>query len=299
MSGTVVMSLSDGNDIVWINEYEFEKKVFEEMNLYLESGALRRSGVFLMVDNNGENKVVFSVSQNGIERIMGKDGRDKSTEMRSALKDVFKILEARLLINDNPSIVLKNGKHTIFDCDKKSCVFIENEVIDREDGPAIVIDGVKKCYYENGERSRKDGPAVEFENGDKEWWSRGLLHREDGPAVEYGKSKRMWYRNGLLHREDGPAVDDQKNEEIWCLNGLRHRVNGPAKISFMNGLKKSESWYQNGKLHRYDGPAVITFNEDEKIEKEFFYMNGEPLSKFEFEEKRTLANDCDSDSFCP
>ena len=39
-----------------------------------------------------------------------------------------------------------------------------------------------KRYYVNEVLHRDDGPAVEWYNGSKEWYKNAKLHREDGPA---------------------------------------------------------------------------------------------------------------------
>lgn len=40
-------------------------------------------------------------------------------------------------------------------------------------------------HYRNDVLHREDGPAVEWFNVDKWWYIDGKLHREDGPAIEY------------------------------------------------------------------------------------------------------------------
>ena len=42
-----------------------------------------------------------------------------------------------------------------------------------------------KRYYVNNVLHREDGPAIEYASGTKEWYMNGKLHREDGPAIEY------------------------------------------------------------------------------------------------------------------
>ena len=52
-----------------------------------------------------------------------------------------------------------------------------------------------KTYYKNNLLHRENGPAVEYSNGDKEWWVDGRLHRMDGPALDYNEKSR-WFING-------------------------------------------------------------------------------------------------------
>ena len=75
-----------------------------------------------------------------------------------------------------------------------------------------------KCYYVNNVLHREDGPAVEYVDGDKFWYKNGKAHRENGPAVEYSNGDKIWYKNGILHREDGPAIECADGYKEWCLN---------------------------------------------------------------------------------
>jgi len=43
---------------------------------------------------------------------------------------------------------------------------------------------------------REDGPAVEYANGDKVWYINGQCHREDGPAIEWAYGGKEWHING-------------------------------------------------------------------------------------------------------
>ena len=53
-----------------------------------------------------------------------------------------------------------------------------------------------KFWLLNDLLHREDGPAVEYENGTKVWYLNGLEHREDGPAVEYPVGTKLWYLKG-------------------------------------------------------------------------------------------------------
>ncbi len=71
-------------------------------------------------------------------------------------------------------------------------------------------------YLENGLLDREDGPAVENNNGTKLWYLKGVMHRENGPAIEYSNGDREWYLNGKRHRRDGPAVESSNQ---WFYEG--------------------------------------------------------------------------------
>lgn len=66
-----------------------------------------------------------------------------------------------------------------------------------------------KFYYKNGRVAsdrayeevlhREDGPAIEWADGGKSWLVNGKLHREDGPAVVYSKGLKEWWIDGILY----------------------------------------------------------------------------------------------------
>jgi hypothetical protein len=53
-----------------------------------------------------------------------------------------------------------------------------------------------KIWYLNDLLHREDGPAVEHVNGAKEWYLHGQLHRTDGPAIECADDYNEWWLNG-------------------------------------------------------------------------------------------------------
>ncbi|WP_202416724.1 hypothetical protein [Duganella qianjiadongensis] len=82
-----------------------------------------------------------------------------------------------------------------------------------------MIENGSTKWYQDNILHREDGPAIEWANGTKEWYLRGRLHREDGPAVEYNKGTKTWYSNGEIHREDGPAIESSDGGKYWFLFG--------------------------------------------------------------------------------
>jgi hypothetical protein len=103
----------------------------------------------------------------------------------------------------------------------------------------------KFCYYYDNLIHREDGPAILYLNGDKAWFRYGEIHREDGPAIEYASGEKQWWFQGQLHRSNGPAlIDKKRNYTAWYYFGLRHREDGPA-VQHHNGDK--EFWIQNKK----------------------------------------------------
>ena len=59
-----------------------------------------------------------------------------------------------------------------------------------------------KRYYVNNVLHREDGPAVENVNGNKYWYKNGKRHREDGPAIEWVDGDKDWYLNGKYYGEN-------------------------------------------------------------------------------------------------
>ena len=56
-------------------------------------------------------------------------------------------------------------------------------------------------YNENDVLHREDGPAIELTNGYKSWYKNGKYHREDGPAIEYANSDKEYFYNGIYYSE--------------------------------------------------------------------------------------------------
>ena len=62
----------------------------------------------------------------------------------------------------------------------------------------IIDDHGNHFWYKNDLLHREDGPAVEYYYGDKEWYKEDKLHRLDGPAVENVNSKAWYYEDKLI-----------------------------------------------------------------------------------------------------
>ena len=87
-----------------------------------------------------------------------------------------------------------------------------------------------KCYYVNNVLHRDDGPAIEYVSGTKEWYINGKPHREDGPAEEYYNGAKQWYKNGLRHREDGPAYEGSNGYLEWHFNDICYDYNNDFTV---------------------------------------------------------------------
>lgn len=49
---------------------------------------------------------------------------------------------------------------------------------------------------------KEDGPAVEWKSGEKEWYINGQIHREDGPARMGRHGYNRWYLNDVEYSEE-------------------------------------------------------------------------------------------------
>ena len=54
-----------------------------------------------------------------------------------------------------------------------------------------------KEWFLNDVLHREDGPAIETPDGEKLWYLHGNLHREDGPAIEWPNGTKFWYLNDV------------------------------------------------------------------------------------------------------
>jgi hypothetical protein len=64
-----------------------------------------------------------------------------------------------------------------------------------------------KRYYKDNLLHREDGPAVEYTNGIKCWYIYGKYHRIDGPAIKDADGAKYWYL-------DDKQIDCKDNEEF-------------------------------------------------------------------------------------
>ncbi len=89
----------------------------------------------------------------------------------------------------------------------------EEDVLHKEDGPAILWEKGDKDWYLNGELIKSEDVL-----GNVYYYKNNKLHREDGPAIEWKNGDKSYFQNGLLHRIDGPAIE-WHNEKKYYING--------------------------------------------------------------------------------
>lgn len=100
---------------------------------------------------------------------------------------------------------------------------LQNDIVHRDDGPAVECPNGQLEWYQNGKLHREDAPAIEWPGGEA-WYQNGYKHREGAPAVECDDGKKEWYLNGELHREDGPAVEGPNKRNEWWLNNCPYHT---------------------------------------------------------------------------
>jgi hypothetical protein len=74
----------------------------------------------------------------------------------------------------------------------------DNNLIHREDGPAIIFDDGGLCWIQNDKDHRVGGPARDLKTG-KSWWRNGIRHRLNAYARHtYEEKRKEWYIFGVL-----------------------------------------------------------------------------------------------------
>ena len=71
-----------------------------------------------------------------------------------------------------------------------------------------------KVWYKNDLLHRDDGPAIESANGGKQWYKNGKLHRDDGPARIWADGKKEWWINGDKYSESEFLTKAQPVKEL-------------------------------------------------------------------------------------
>ena len=68
-----------------------------------------------------------------------------------------------------------------------------NDLLHREDGPAVELPDGSYAWYLNGQFHRPDGPAVELPSGYKEWWLNDKRYTEEEYVmIQFMKGKNIY-----------------------------------------------------------------------------------------------------------
>lgn len=169
-------------------------------------------------------------------------------------------------------------------------IYLKNEVLHREDGPAVIhADGISEYWFE-GRRHRHKGsaiidyyfPAIKIKNGkvDPTYYSDDH-YNQDGPILMFNTNmkdiilpylKRTFniIQNtplkelGLTHRE---KIDSCEKDTVKIyFNCIAHSVIGPADIK-SNG---TQVYYMYGVKHCEYGPAIVDVVKNTK----YWYIYG-------------------------
>lgn len=84
-------------------------------------------------------------------------------------------------------------------------VWYKNNLVHRENGPAIIHNDYCEQYLYNGNLHRTDGPAMIRYDGHQAYYYHGKLHRDNGPAVINPNGVLKYYNDGELYDEFYPA----------------------------------------------------------------------------------------------
>lgn len=77
-----------------------------------------------------------------------------------------------------------------------------------------------EVYFLDNVIHREDGPAMIEKDGSAHWFRHGDRHREGGPAVIMANGNEYWFHNGVTHRIDGPAII-HNGEPLWFVKNNR------------------------------------------------------------------------------
>lgn len=137
----------------------------------------------------------------------------------------------------------------------------------------IYHSSIKTAWSLNDVLHRDDGPAVIFNTGREEWYQHGKLHRNNGPAVidkRVPNNFQIYYQNGICHRDDGPAVISF-TQKIYFVKGRLYAYHpygyqGKPRLRFwvFNGEDKSEEveeWLKENNIkYTFSENDLILFN---------------------------------------
>jgi len=89
----------------------------------------------------------------------------------------------------------------------------------------IINEKGTKCYYLNDLLHREDGPAVEWADGYKAWFINGEHHREDGPAIEWENGKREYFLNDEIYSKQQFLEEIGKRKSLgYILSNIKKEL---------------------------------------------------------------------------
>jgi hypothetical protein len=238
------------------------------------------------IDDWLKHRVMVAENKSGYLTLQYYAGNEK---LEIVKKDYNKIKPHEKIMEE-----ITNGDEKIIKYKDGSIEYQKNEKLHRDNGPAVIEKGVE-MYYKNGIIHNDQGPAIIYtmRNGKKEEYY--YLHGSKVSQSNFEKFKNNNhttknvktsnhyfdtnsenYTTTIVGNEEKRTYSNGKIE--YLLDGLRHRDNGPAYIA-----DDVEKYYYNGKLHRIDGPAIVYKDNNASNLHEFYYLNGDRLTKEEFD----------------
>ena len=127
---------------------------------------------------------------------------------------------------------MSTDTQVIYDQTEKCTMYVVNNLLHRQDGPAIVYDNGLQQWYLNGVQHRIGGPSHYHPDGTAHWMQFGKYHRVDGPAINFAFGQKQWRLNGLFHRTDGPAIETPiVGANRWYVHGIRFQRDQSIPLS--------------------------------------------------------------------
>lgn len=110
---------------------------------------------------------------------------------------------------------MKNGRFKAFvDFGKYNILYFKDDMLHRENGPAMTSHNGTKTWYKNGKKHRVGAPASIWNNGNIEWFFEGMRHCETGPARIYPGRLEEYYLMDVQY----PKEDFEHSVMKWKLN---------------------------------------------------------------------------------
>lgn len=98
-----------------------------------------------------------------------------------------------------------------------------------------IVDDGDIFWFKDDLLHREDGPAVEWPDGTKEWYLNGKRHRGNGPAVEYADGDREWWLDGMEYNKSHYEwmTSTKKSNLIWITSDIGEKPINTNKVKII------------------------------------------------------------------
>jgi len=178
--------------------------------------------------------------------------------------------QSRIIENMNNSKFMRKLKYALYRF-RVYAVIVSRQFEKSSNDP--IKFGQTTIWIKNNLIHRENDPAIVCNDGLQIWCKNGKIENETGPSI-YWNILYAYTLNDVLHRNDDlPAlIDKEFNLLSWFTNGLLDRENGPAII-----CESTKCWYKQGKIHRAGNlPACMVDKNNYKAN--YYFVNGVPFS---------------------